>query len=714
MKFFNKTISSGVTLFLVFTLLTFGFIPQANASTINVDRLYGQNAYQTGVAIANTVNSGTVDSVVLTSGIKFQDALPGSVLSKQKDAPILLVDRTVKSSGDAFDYIKSHLKIDGTVYILGGTGIIPTEFETTLNQLGYNNIIRRGGWDQYDTALLIAQEKQAQIETPVVIAYGENFPDALSFSSFAANKGWPILLTQKASLSDNVKAYLTTQKPTDVYIAGGTGVISASAEQQVKAVIPTATIHRISGWDQFDTSMAIAKEFAPSPNHIYVASGRNFPDALTGSVLAAQTGSPIVLIDPRSPNLPPSVVNYLRSLQGSNVASITLLGGSFVVPDALVSKMQAVLSGTTTGEALKVNYIDVAQGDSILIQTPNGKNILIDGGKTDQTATVENYLHSAGVSTLDYVIATHADADHIGSLDSVIKDFNIGQVYMPNVTNTTYTFEDLLNAMQSKGLTFNRAKAGGTLDFGAGLEANFIGPVEDSYTDANNYSAVLHLKYGSTSFLFTGDAETKSENDMIASGVDLQSTVLKVGHHGSNSSTSEAFLNAVNPKYAVISVGPNSYGHPTEDVLNRLNQHGVNVFRTDVSGSIVATSDGTDVTFNASPSTPPIPPTPPVSSNSVKITNIDLSAEIVSISNTGTSAVDLTGWKLASEQGSQTFSFPSGTMIEAGGSLKITSGPNAAAGANTLLWTQGNMWNNAGDPGALYDSQGQVVSRYPQ
>lgn len=125
---------------------------------------------------------------------------------------------------------------------------------------------------------------------------------------------------------------------------------------------------------------------------------------------------------------------------------------------------------------------------------------------------------------------------------------------MPNVTSTTYTFEDFLTAMQSKNLTLNKAKAGGTLDLGTGLEADFVAPVKDSYSEGNNYSD------GSTSFLFTGYAETESENDMIASGADLRGTVLKVGHHGSNSSTSDVFLNAVNPKYAVISVGPNSYG----------------------------------------------------------------------------------------------------------------------------------------------------------
>lgn len=389
----------------------------------------------------------------------------------------------------------------------------------------------------------------------------------------------------------------------------------------------------------------------------------------------------------------------------SLILSFVLLSGTCNASPTVIPEVQT----------LKVTYINVGQGDSILIQTPAGKNILIDGGKTDQTTTVENYLHSVGVSTLDYVIATHADSDHIGSLDSVIKDFTIGKVYMPNVTNTTYTFEDLLSAMQSKNLTFNRAKAGEILDLGTGLSADFVGPVKDSYTEGNNYSAVLHLIYGKTSFLFTGDAENESENDMIASGVDLLSTVLKVGHHGSNSSTSEAFLNVVNPKYAVISVGQNSYGHPTEDVLNRLNLHGISVFRTDISGTIVATSDGANVTFNTNPSVAPsTPTTSTTSSNSVKIASIDLSAEIATITNVGSSNVDLTGWKLVSEQGPQTIEFPSGTIIQAGGSLKIVSGPDAATGTNTIVWTKSNIWLNSGDPGALYDSQGLVVSMYPQ
>ena len=226
---------------------------------------------------------------------------------------------------------------------------------------------------------------------------------------------------------------------------------------------------------------------------------------------------------------------------------------------------------------------------------------------------MENYLRSLGVKKLDYIIATHEDADHIGSLDAVVRDFEVGKVYMPKLPadKTTNTFQDFALAVKSKGLKFDQAKAGISLDLGNNIGATFVGPVKDIYTEGNDYSAVLKLTYRSTSFLFTGDAESASENDMIASGQDLKSTVLKVGHHGSHFSTSEAFLNKVAPKYAVISVGQNSYGHPTAEVLTRLSQHGIQILRTDQTGTIVATSDGSNVTFNTNVAVSSVPtPTP--------------------------------------------------------------------------------------------------------
>ena len=202
---------------------------------------------------------------------------------------------------------------------------------------------------------------------------------------------------------------------------------------------------------------------------------------------------------------------------------------------------------------------------------------------------------------------------------------------------------------------------------------------------------------------------------MLKSGQDLQATVLKVGHHGSTSSTTSAFLKAVSPKYAVISVGVNNdYGHPAQVTLNKLANAGVQVYRTDQDGTIVATSDGDTVKLTASipSSTPkPIQPVPAISTGSLMISTIDLSGEVVTLMNSSDKAVNLTGWKLVSEEGNQAFTFPSGTTLPAGGTLKVVSGKNAQVGTNVLVWTESNIWNNDGDPGALYNAQGQLVSQ---
>ena len=685
---------------IIFAVIFQMIIPSnANSSPLN-HRIAGYTQYDTSASIAKEGWTQS-DYAILAYGENYPDALAATPLAKKYNAPILLTERL--NLTPVIKQTLQDLKVKN-VFIAGGTAVISPMIVSQLQDLGIN-VTRLAGNDKYDTAIEIA--KLLDNVTEISVVTGDDYADALSVASASAMNNSPIILAPRDQLTESIKHYLSTTNITKTYVIGNTDQISESVSSQ----FPNS--ERITGNDKYARNIATLKRFDANYDFgtVFVATGNGFADALSGAAYAAKISAPIILVD--KDTLSSETQDYI-TMKVPTSKSLSVLGGEAVVSSTLVGNILGSPLIIPSSQKLKVNYINVGQGDSILIQTPTGKNILIDGGKTDQTTTVENYLKSAGVTTLDYVIATHADSDHIGSLDSVIKDFNIGKVYMPNVTNSTYTFADLLAAMQLKGLTFNRAKAGGTLDLGTGLAADFVGPVKDSYTEGNNYSAVLHLKYGSTSFLFTGDAETESESDMIASGVDLTSTVLKVGHHGSSSSTSEAFLNAVNPKYAVISVGPNSYGHPTEEVLNRLSQHGISVLRTDVSGTIVATSDGTDVVFNATPTIPTTTTTPPTSSSSVKITNIDLSSEIATISNTGTSAVDLTGWKLVSEQGSQTYDFPSGTIIPAGGSINIVSGPNAAAGTNTLLWTKSYIWNNSGDPGTLYDSQGQVLSRYPQ
>ena len=242
---------------------------------------------------------------------------------------------------------------------------------------------------------------------------------------------------------------------------------------------------------------------------------------------------------------------------------------------------------------LRVSFIDVGQGDSEFIELPNGETLLIDAGTNETGADVVNYIESLGYSSIDYVVGTHPHEDHIGGLDDVIRTFDVESVYMPKVTADTKTFEDVLDAVDEKGLTINTAKAGVTLVDGDGLSVKMLAPVLDEYDNTNDYSAVIKVVYGDTSFLFTGDAEQYAE-DLITGDVD--SDVLKVGHHGSSTSTGEAFLERVSPSYAVISCGlGNSYGHPHTETIEKLG--GIPVFRTDEMGTIVATSEGSEISF---------------------------------------------------------------------------------------------------------------------
>ena len=242
---------------------------------------------------------------------------------------------------------------------------------------------------------------------------------------------------------------------------------------------------------------------------------------------------------------------------------------------------------------LRVSFIDVGQGDSEFIELPNGETLLIDAGTNETGADVVNYIESLGYSSIDYVVGTHPHEDHIGGLDDVIRTFDVESVYMPKVTADTKTFEDVLDAVAEKGLSINTAKAGVSIVDGEDLSVKMLAPVLDEYDNTNDYSAVIKVVYGDTSFLFTGDAEQYAE-DLITGDVD--SDVLKVGHHGSSTSTGEAFLERVSPSYAVISCGfDNSYGHPHTETIEKLG--GIPVFRTDEMGTIVATSDGSEISF---------------------------------------------------------------------------------------------------------------------
>ena len=212
------------------------------------------------------------------------------------------------------------------------------------------------------------------------------------------------------------------------------------------------------------------------------------------------------------------------------------------------------------------------------------------------------------------------------------------------------------------------------------------------------------------SFLFTGDAEIPNEEEMIEKyGSSLKSHVLKVGHHGSNTSTSEEFIEKVVPDYAVISVGKdNSYGHPSALVIQRLQNHGVKIYRTDLQGTIIARSDGQQILFNQDPVNQNI-----TGNHGIIIESVDLVKEMVIIRNNSNETVNLSRWRLVSVVGNQEFIFPQGTLIRPGERLKIVSGSAASnIDENTLLWTKSYIWNNDGDPAELYDDKNNLIATY--
>lgn len=267
-------------------------------------------------------------------------------------------------------------------------------------------------------------------------------------------------------------------------------------------------------------------------------------------------------------------------------------------------------SGDTEGEAadpdgysqepLEVHYIDVGQGSATLLKS--GRHaMLIDTGDSDQGTKIQLYLTKQGVENLDYLVLTHPDADHIGGAPVIITKFGIGQLFLSNYEKDNKTTQKVRDAMQYKGLTASDYQVGDTYTLG-NASFTILAPVKE-YADSNNASIVIMVQNGNNRFLFTGDCEAEAEADLIASGADLSADVYLAGHHGSDTASSQAFMDAVSPTYAVISCGEgNSYGHPHAEVLNRFRSMGIQVFRTDEQGSVIAESDGTGITWNCAPS----------------------------------------------------------------------------------------------------------------
>lgn len=244
------------------------------------------------------------------------------------------------------------------------------------------------------------------------------------------------------------------------------------------------------------------------------------------------------------------------------------------------------------GQDVVVKFFDVGQADSILVQSA-GVNMLIDAGTNNMGNTVVQNLKDLGITKIDYLVGTHPHEDHIGGMDDVINNFEIGTIYMPKVQTNTKTFEDVLDAISNKGLTITTPEVGYVFEVGntkCEVMCAGTGTTEEN-SNLNLSSIVIRMVYGEESFLFMGDAEEKNESSRQWP----QTTVLKVGHHGSDTSSSESFLNQVKPEISVISVGiNNTYGHPKKTTLDKLNALETSIYRTDQNGAITITCDGTN------------------------------------------------------------------------------------------------------------------------
>ena len=242
--------------------------------------------------------------------------------------------------------------------------------------------------------------------------------------------------------------------------------------------------------------------------------------------------------------------------------------------------------------SLKVHYIDVWQGDATFIELPSGETILIDGGEKEYGSVVKNYIKRLNYSRIDHLFATHPHSDHIGGLTEIVNSFDIGNIYMPDVSIDTSSYYDLLEAIKNKNKKVKVAKPEELVINEGDLSLQILAPISSNYEDLNNYSIVLKLIYKEKSFLFMADAEYDSEMELLKNS-NIKADILKVGHHGSNSSTNYNFLKKVDPSIAVISVGANNdYGHPQEKILNKLKQKNIEIYRTDLNGDIVIITDG--------------------------------------------------------------------------------------------------------------------------
>lgn len=294
-------------------------------------RLGGLNRFETSLEIAKEYSSAPLDSVILTSAFDFPDALSGSVLAYKNNAPILLVEKTDNAA--TLNYVKNNLKATGKIYVLGGETVVPATVVNSLKSMGYSNIERLGGLNRYETNLNIVNKLNVPQGTDVVIANSMIFADSLSVSSIASSKGMPIFLA-KGSLDSATLNKIKSIAPKNIYIIGGESAINSTIENQLKGA---GAVTRIGGLNRFETSINIAKHFNLDTTTVAVANGMSFPDALTGSVLASKTNSPIILVNNKDGAS--GITPQKTYLDSTKISKLYILGGTSAISDSIVNSL---------------------------------------------------------------------------------------------------------------------------------------------------------------------------------------------------------------------------------------------------------------------------------------------------------------------------------------------------------------------------------------
>ena len=563
MKLSKKIISLALSMALVLP-----FAPNSSALS-NVQTIKGSNRYETAAIIADKQNCK--NAILVNSDSTLVDGLSASGLSGAVNAPILLVKKN-----SIPDVTLQRLQNVENVYIIGNSNAISDSVKSQISSMGIN-VERIGGNDRYSTSYAVAKKisEITDVNQIILVNGVKGEADAMSVSPVACRDSSPIILTNGKSIPFSTNGIKT-------YVIGSSAVMSDSLKNSTNAT-------RLGGKDRFETNKKIINHFYKSPTEFYLSNHAVLVDALTVSPIAKNT--PVVLVKKGSDK---------SILKGAT--KLTALGK---IDQPTINECIDAANGVNSKpnppqpvKNMEVHFINVGQGDSTYIEMPDGTDILIDAGKSNAGDTVVNYLRSQEKNMeIDYLIATHPDADHIGGMQDVFKDLKIKSFYYPlDAPHNTKTWKNVLSLAKSEKCSINDAKTG-TKFVKGGAEIKFVHPTND-YSDNNEDSVVALLDYNNTEVLLTGDAESITEQDMINQNKLVDVDVLKVGHHGSDTSTTQAFLNKVKPEYSVISVGKNSYGHPKASVLNRLKSIGSKIFRTDINGNVVLKTNGSNINFS--------------------------------------------------------------------------------------------------------------------